>query len=267
MIPRFLIRRSIISKSGVSLVVSVANFSSQSADFGFQDVPKQEKETLVKEVFSKVARKYDIMNDFMSVGAHRLWKDELIRMLRIPSAAFCEPNRLPRHLDVAGGTGDIAFRVVSELSSSYRPIISKYLSNAEFPPESERPVVICDINPEMLAVGRKRAQSKIGINEKMVGFIEGNAEKLPFPDNSFDIYTIAFGLRNVTNKEVALAEAYRVLQPGGRMCVLEFSTVTNPLLRQVYDQYSFNVIPKIGKYVADDEESYRYLVESIRRFP
>jgi len=241
-------------------------------DFGFNDVPTQDKENLVKEVFSKVANKYDVMNDFMSMGTHRLWKDDLVKMLGIQTAAFCEPDRLPRHLDVAGGTGDVAFRVANEFITSYHPLITSYKSKIQEEKENEdsekeKPVVVCDINPEMLNVGRKRVKSILGDNEALVGFVEGNAENLPFPDASFDLYTVAFGLRNVTNKDKALSEAFRVLRKGGRMCILEFSTVNIPVLREIYDQYSFQVIPMLGRYVANDETSYQYLVESIRRFP
>jgi ubiquinone/menaquinone biosynthesis methyltransferase len=134
--------------------------------------------------------------------------------------------------------------------------------------DDERQVVVCDINPDMLSVGRGRVASAVGTTtSKLIGFVEGNAEKLPFRDQSFDLYTIAFGLRNVTNKDVALKEAYRVLKPGGRIMIMEFSSLKNPMLQQMYDGYSFNVIPKIGELVANDRESYQYLVESIRKFP
>ena len=262
-------------------MASVGSFSS-TTDFGFKDVKSEEKENLVRGVFSNVAHNYDVMNDLMSMGAHRLWKDELIAMIGYQAAAEAAlstssaPSCLPRHLDVAGGTGDIAFRSIKAMEKAYGA--SFYIlgeearrgeneeSQLESLPDSDRQVVICDINSEMLSVGASRVKEAVGNLAHHVGFVEGNAEKLPFPDNSFDIYTIAFGLRNVTNKEVALREAYRVLRRGGRLIVLEFSRLSSPALQQAYDAYSFNVIPKIGQIVANDADSYQYLVESIRRF-
>ena len=250
------------------------------ADFGFKDVAAGEKERLVREVFSKVAAKYDVMNDMMSMGAHRLWKDELVEMIGYPSAARIDPTRVPRHLDVAGGTGDIAFRSVTALAKAYGASfdIQAGVTTAaaaaggggkgEERPAGERQVVVCDINPEMLAVGASRAAGVLGADKsRAVGFVEGNAEKLPFPDDSFDVYTIGFGLRNVTNKDAALKEAFRVLRRGGRLLVLEFSHLPHPALQAAYDAYSFNIIPKLGQLVANDADSYQYLVESIRRFP
>ena len=252
---------------------------SSKTDFGFKDINSEEKEKLVRGVFSNVAHNYDVMNDFMSMGAHRLWKDELITMIGYPAAAEAALNTssqaagVPRHLDVAGGTGDVAFRSIKALEKAYGA--SFYFMGEEGKREedtamlldAERQVVVCDINPEMLSVGASRVQEAVGNLASHVGFVEGNAEKLPFPDDSFDIYTIAFGLRNVTNKDVALQEAHRVLRRGGRLMVLEFSHLSNPVMQQAYDAYSFNVIPKIGELVADDSASYQYLVESIRRFP
>jgi demethylmenaquinone methyltransferase/2-methoxy-6-polyprenyl-1,4-benzoquinol methylase len=187
-----------------------------------------------------VARRYDIMNDLMSGGLHRLWKDELTAKVR--------PGRREgfRHLDVAGGTGDVAFRIAKAA-----------------PADAE--IVVLDINGDMLEVGRDRAVER-GLSDK-VEFVQANAESLPFPDAHFDAYTIAFGIRNVPRIETALAEAFRVLRPGGRFLCLEFSQVAVPGLDKIYDAYSFNVIPAIGKLVAGDGEPYRYLVESIRRFP
>eukprot|EP01038_Epipyxis_sp_PR26KG_P010214 gene10214-13742_t len=238
-------------------------YSQSKTDFGFQEVAANEKERLVREVFSKVAGKYDVMNDFMSAGAHRLWKDDLVEMIGYSAASKIQPDYFPRHIDVAGGTGDVAFRSL-KLLTKYYPNITSNLMLAP----SERQVVVCDINPDMLAVGQDRAPKQVGEkNSQMIGFVEGNAELLPFPDNSFDIYTIAFGLRNVTNKETAIREAYRVLKKGGRMMIMEFSHIENPILRTMYDQYSFNIIPKLGEIVANDKASYQYLVESIRRFP
>ncbi len=230
---------------------------------------------LVREVFSRVASKYDVMNDVMSLGAHRLWKDELVSKMGIELAAKADPSAVPRHLDVAGGTGDIAFRALESVTKHYsqHPII-KSASNIiidkdeTVEDESNKTTVVCDINPDMLAVGKSRSLKVLNGNIKnLVGFVEGNAEKLPFPSNSFDIYTIAFGLRNVTNKNIALDEAYRVLKPGGKILIMEFSHVDNVIFKQIYDQYSMNVIPKLGELIANDHDSYQYLVESIRRFP
>jgi demethylmenaquinone methyltransferase/2-methoxy-6-polyprenyl-1,4-benzoquinol methylase len=209
--------------------------------FGFRTVPLAEKQRLVDDVFHTVARRYDLMNDLMSAGLHRLWKDALVTLVDPPKSA-----RPFRHLDVAGGTGDIAFRVVAAGGSGTR-------------------VTVCDINPDMLAVGAERAfQDAL---DGVVTFTEGNAEALPFPDRSFDAYTIAFGIRNVPRIERALAEAYRVLRPGSRFLCLEFSSVDVPGLDRLYDLYSFNVIPRIGSAVTGDAEAYAYLVESIRKFP
>ncbi|MGV6874004.1 bifunctional demethylmenaquinone methyltransferase/2-methoxy-6-polyprenyl-1,4-benzoquinol methylase UbiE [Pseudochelatococcus sp. B33] len=207
--------------------------------FGFKDVPLARKQGLVDEVFHKVAGRYDLMNDLMSAGMHRLWKDALISMLRPPR------ERAFHHLDVAGGTGDIAFRVLDAGG-----------------PRTD--VTILDINGDMLRVGRERAGEKYG---DRLRYVQGNAEKLPLPASAFDAYTIAFGIRNVPDIPAALAEAYRVLRRGGRFLCLEFSRVDVPLLDTVYDAYSFNVIPGIGRLVTGDGEPYRYLVESIRRFP
>ena len=208
--------------------------------FGFSEVGLSEKQGLVDNVFHKVARRYDIMNDLMSGGLHRLWKDAF-------AAKVNTRNREGfRHLDVAGGTGDIAFRVAT-----------KAASDAE--------IVVLDINGDMLEVGRDRAIER-GL-DKQLEFVQANAEALPFPDNDFDVYTIAFGIRNVPRIQTALEEAFRVLRPGGRFLCLEFSQVAVPGLDKIYEAYSFNVIPAIGKIVAGDSEPYRYLVESIQRFP
>lgn len=240
---------------------------STTADFGYKDVDASEKERLVREVFSKVASKYDVMNDLMSMGAHRLWKDELVRMMGFQTAAKINATKVPRHLDVAGGTGDIAFRSATSLAQAYGASFDILASTNERD-DKERQVVVCDINPEMLAVGASRASSVLGSNlSKSVGFVEGNAESLPFPDESFDLYTIGFGLRNVTNKQKALEEAHRVLRRGGRIMVLEFSHIPAAPLQAVYDAYSFNIIPQLGRLIAGDAASYQYLVESIRRFP
>ncbi|HEY1606262.1 MAG TPA: class I SAM-dependent methyltransferase [Allosphingosinicella sp.] len=202
--------------------------------FGFEAVSPDEKTKRVGRVFSGVARRYDLMNDLMSGGMHRLWKGHFVRRVR--------PRRGEEILDMAGGTGDIAFRLA----------------------ESGARVTIADINPEMLAVGRERA-GKRGIEG--LAWSEQNAEQLDFADNGFDAYTIAFGIRNVTHIDRALAEAHRVLKLGGRFFCLEFSATNWPGFATLYETYSMNVVPKIGRAVAQDEDSYRYLVESIRRFP
>ncbi|MBX3573396.1 MAG: bifunctional demethylmenaquinone methyltransferase/2-methoxy-6-polyprenyl-1,4-benzoquinol methylase UbiE [Mesorhizobium sp.] len=208
--------------------------------YGFRDVAPGEKQGLVNDVFHKVANRYDLMNDLMSAGMHRVWKDAMVTWLNPPKRGDW------RSLDVAGGTGDIAFRIVE---ASQR--------NAH--------VTVLDINGSMLSVGRERAEKR-GIAGN-VDFVEANAEELPFSDDTFDAYTIAFGIRNVPRIEVALAEAARVLKPGGRFLCLEFSEVDMPLLDRVYDAWSFNAIPRIGQVVTGDGEPYRYLVESIRKFP
>jgi demethylmenaquinone methyltransferase/2-methoxy-6-polyprenyl-1,4-benzoquinol methylase len=211
-----------------------------STHFGSRQVPLEDKQALVDDVFHSVARRYDLMNDLMSFGLHRAWKDALVTAVDPPR------NRPFALLDVAGGTGDIAFRVIERGGASTR-------------------ATVCDINPEMLEVGRERATARE--LDDAVTFTEGNAEALPFADRSFDAVTIAFGIRNVPRIEQALAEAYRVVKIGGRFLCLEFSAVDVPGLDRLYDFYSFNIIPALGRAVAGDAESYRYLVESIRRFP
>lgn len=208
--------------------------------YGFRDVGQGEKQGLVNEVFHKVARRYDVMNDLMSAGLHRLWKDGMVAWLNPPKRQGW------RVLDVAGGTGDIAFRIVE---ASHR----------------HAHATVLDINGSMLGVGRERAQKR-GLAGN-VDFIEANAESLPFADESFDAYTIAFGIRNVPDIPAALREAYRVLKRGGHFLCLEFSRVDVPLLDTFYDAYSFNVIPGLGRLITGDGEPYRYLVESIRKFP
>ena len=211
------------------------------ASFGYQEVPRDERQGLVNRVFSSVAERYDLMNDLMSGGLHRLWKDDFVTQLGPPKS-----DRPFRLLDVAGGTGDVALRFVKRGGAGCR-------------------AVICDISPEMLEVGQRRVNDQ-GLAER-IELVEGNAEALPFEDGAFDAYTIAFGIRNVTHIDKALSEAYRVLKPGGRFLCLEFSQVDVPILDRVYDFHSFEVIPRLGKMAAGDEESYRYLVESIRKFP
>jgi demethylmenaquinone methyltransferase/2-methoxy-6-polyprenyl-1,4-benzoquinol methylase len=218
--------------------------------FGFREVPLERKQGLVDDVFHSVARRYDLMNDLMSGGLHRAWKDALVTAVnpprRRPSRETATKAPSFALLDLAGGTGDIAFRVIEAGSSSARAIV-------------------VDINADMLAIGRARAAER-GLDDA-IGFVEGNAEALPFADRSYDAVTIAFGIRNVPRIEAALAEAHRVLRIGGRFLCLEFSTVDVPGLDALYEFYSFNVIPALGRAVAGDAEAYRYLVESIRRFP
>ena len=208
--------------------------------YGFRVVEPGEKQGMVNAVFDRVANRYDLMNDLMSGGLHRLWKDGMVAWLNPPARPGWKV------LDVAGGTGDIAFRIV-EASRG----------NAH--------ATVLDINGAMLSVGRERAEKR-GLGEK-VDFVEANAEELPFADNSFDAYTIAFGIRNVPDIEKALREAYRVLKFGGRFLCLEFSEVDTPMLDRVYEAWSFRAIPEIGRVVTGDAEPYRYLVESIRKFP
>jgi demethylmenaquinone methyltransferase/2-methoxy-6-polyprenyl-1,4-benzoquinol methylase len=209
--------------------------------FGYREVPEAERQGLVNEVFATVAERYDLMNDLMSGGLHRLWKDDLVAALNPPRGE--QPFRL---LDVAGGTGDVAIRY----------------ARASGPNAT---AVLCDLSPEMIAVGRRRVAA--AALEKRITFAQGNAEALPFPDRSFDAYTIAFGIRNVTHIDRALREAFRVLRTGGRILCLEFSEVQVPILDRLYDFHSFEVIPRLGALAAGDAEPYRYLVESIRKFP
>ena len=202
--------------------------------FGYTEVPREDKTRMVGAVFERVARRYDIMNDAMSGGMHRLWKDQFVSRVK--------PRAGERILDMAGGTGDIAFRLARRGAQ----------------------VTVADINPAMLGVGMDRAKRK-GVEGLL--WAEENAETLSFPDRSFGAYTIAFGIRNVTDIPAALREAYRVLRRGGRFFCLEFSTTTWPGFRELYDAYSHRVVPRIGQAIAQDEDSYRYLIESIRRFP
>ena len=209
--------------------------------FGFREVPETARQGLVNEVFANVAERYDLMNDLMSGGLHRLWKDDLIAALDPPRGET--PFRL---LDVAGGTGDVAIRYARASGTGAT-------------------AVILDISPEMLAVGRSKVRNA-GLSNR-IGLTQGNAEALPFPGKSFDAFTIAFGIRNVTHIDTALAEAYRVLKTGGRFLCLEFSECQVPLLDRLYDFHSFEVIPRLGKLTAGSAEPYQYLVESIRNFP
>lgn len=229
----------------------------ESTQFGERPVTPEEKTTLVRGVFDSVADNYDIMNDLMSVGIHRLWKDHLIRRIR-PKAGLS-------YLDVAGGTGDIAFRVHKKLSSATVAQNSSGLRRADSKSDNKTNITLCDLNWDMLRVGRDRALDQGHLDQFQ--WVTGNAETLPVPDASVDVYTIAFGLRNVTHIDNALKEAYRVLKPGGRYYCLEFSHVENPAMAKLYDQFSYNIIPKIGEVVAKDRDSYQYLVESIRKMP
>ena len=216
----------------------MAKSTENHTDFGYRRVPLADKQGLVDDVFHSVARRYDLMNDLMSGGLHRAWKDALVTAVNPPkSKSFAV-------LDLAGGTGDVAFRIASEGGRGIR-------------------VTVADINAEMLAVGRERA-AKAG---HAIAFMEANAEKLPFADKSFDAVTIAFGIRNVPQIDVALGEIHRVLKTGGHFLCLEFSSVDVPGLDRLYDLYSVNVIPQIGRAVTGDAEAYKYLVESIRKFP
>lgn len=227
--------------------------------FGFETISEALKEQRVGAVFSSVASSYDSMNDFMSLGIHRLWKDHFVRNLnpgRNPLTTPSSPDS-PQGwsiLDIAGGTGDIAFRMLDHAST---------VNN-----DAHTTVTVADINPDMLAEGKKRSLQTPYARSPRLKFIEANAENLDMiPSSSIDLYTVAFGIRNFTHKEVALKEAYRVLKPGGVFACLEFSKVNNPLFDAVYQRWSFAAIPLIGQIVAGDRDSYQYLVESIARFP
>jgi demethylmenaquinone methyltransferase/2-methoxy-6-polyprenyl-1,4-benzoquinol methylase len=213
------------------------NTGSGTTHFGNREVPEDDKAGLVHGVFSRVASRYDVMNDLMSVGIHRLWKDAMMDWLA--------PRSGQQLLDVAGGTGDIAFRFLDRAPTAS--------------------AVVCDLTASMLDEGRKRAQATALADR--LDWVVGDAMALPFEDNRFDVYTISFGIRNVTRIGDALSEAYRVLRPGGRLMVLEFSQLPNAAMQWAYDRYSYNVIPTMGQIVAGDRESYQYLVESIRKFP
>ena len=214
------------------------NANEPTTHFGFKNVPESQKADKVAEVFHSVAARYDIMNDVLSAGMHRLWKRFTIELSGV--------RRGNKVLDIAGGTGDLARKFSSLVG-----------------PDGE--VVLADINASMLQVGRDRLLDK-GVSNN-ISFVQADAEKLPFPDNHFDVVTIAVGLRNVTHKEDALRSMLRVLKPGGRLLVLEFSKPSNPLLSKFYDAYSFRFMPLAGKLITDDADSYRYLAESIRMHP
>eukprot|EP01119_Soliformovum_irregulare_P008465 TRINITY_DN21583_c0_g1_i1.p1 TRINITY_DN21583_c0_g1~~TRINITY_DN21583_c0_g1_i1.p1 ORF type:complete len:314 (-),score=49.64 TRINITY_DN21583_c0_g1_i1:79-1020(-) len=226
--------------------------------FGFKTVETEKKKEMVAEVFHSVANKYDLMNDFMSAGIHRLWKDEFMKTLH--------PSPGTQLLDVAGGTGDIAFRFMDAIKSNPRYSVAQNKNKSR--------VTVCDINPSMLEVGKDRARQKgyLALEDPSIEFVVGDAENLPVASESVDAYTIAFGIRNCTNIDKVIAEAHRVLRKGGRFLCLEFSHIdslgfANPIVQSIYDAYSFNVIPALGQAVTNDRASYQYLVESIRRFP
>ncbi|KAJ6957942.1 2-methoxy-6-polyprenyl-1,4-benzoquinol methylase, mitochondrial isoform X1 [Populus alba] len=250
-----LVSRKLGSKF-LPMLSSTSPLHSHATSFGFKHVREEEKSQLVGNVFSSVASNYDLMNDLMSGGLHRLWKDRLVSML----------NPFPgmKHLDVAGGTGDVAFRILDGISSIKRRANQDPINDHL---QEETQIHVCDINPNMLNVGRKRAIERGLGEDKSLIWVEGDAEALSFEDNTMDGYTIAFGIRNVTHIEKVLAEAYRVLKHGGRFLCLELSHVEVPVFKELYDYYSFSVIPAVGELVAGDRDSYQYLVESIRRFP
>ena len=215
----------------------------QTASFGFQEVASEQKSSLVRGVFESVAGRYDLMNDLMSAGIHRVWKRAMIDWL--------QPRPGQLFIDVAGGTGDIAIRIHERLER-------------QAPAKGSR-IIACDLTPAMLAIGRDRALDH-GILQG-IAWINGDAERLPFADRTFDAYTIAFGLRNLTHLGDGLREALRVLKPGGRFLCLEFSHVAWPILDRLYDLYSFQILPMLGQMVTQDRAAYQYLVESIRKFP
>ena len=207
-------------------------------DFGFSRVKSKDKSNLVKKIFENVSDRYDLMNDFMSLGIHRVWKKSMLDWLA--------PRRGQSLIDVAGGTGDIAFNFIKRAKTG---------ANA----------TILDLTESMMIEGQKKTIDLP--EESQINWVCGDAMRMPFSDSTFDVYTISFGIRNVTNIAKTLSEAYRVLKPGGRLMILEFSSVNNDLISWIYDKYSFNIIPKLGEFVSNDRESYQYLVESIRKFP
>lgn len=215
----------------------MADQSEKTTHFGFETVTESEKAGRVQGVFGSVASRYDIMNDVMSGGIHRVWKDAMMDWLA--------PRSGQKLLDVAGGTGDIAYRFLKRAGQGHATVL--------------------DLTEEMLVEGRKRAEASQMVDQ--LDWSVGDAMALPFPDNSFDVYTISFGIRNVTRPQDALNEAFRVLRSGGRLMVLEFSQIPNPAMQWAYDRYSFNLIPLMGQLIANDRDSYQYLVESIRKFP
>ena len=215
----------------------MSNQNENTTHFGFTDIPESEKAGRVQGVFGSVASKYDIMNDVMSVGIHRVWKDAMMDWLA--------PRAGTKLLDVAGGTGDVSFRYLARAGHAHATVL--------------------DLTEPMLVEGRKRAEASALADS--LDWVVGDAMALPFAANTFDVYTISFGIRNVTRPQEALNEAYRVLKPGGRLMVLEFSQIPNAMMQKAYDLYSFNIIPRMGQLIANDRDSYQYLVESIRKFP
>jgi demethylmenaquinone methyltransferase/2-methoxy-6-polyprenyl-1,4-benzoquinol methylase len=231
------IRRISFAKGAREMTQSSESSSDKTTHFGFKDVAEDQKAGMVHEVFTNVASKYDVMNDVMSMGIHRVWKDAMMDWLA--------PRPHQRLLDVAGGTGDVSFRFLKRAPGATS--------------------VVLDMTESMLVEGRKRAEAAQMASD--LSWVTGDAMALPFEDNQFDVYTISFGIRNVTRVNEALSEAYRVLKPGGRLMVLEFSQLPNAAMQKAYDLYSFNVIPRMGQLIANDADSYQYLVESIRKFP
>jgi len=231
-------------------------------DFGFEKVTQQEKAGKVYNVFENVADKYDVMNDAMSLGVHRLWKDFFIQRLK--------PSAETKLLDVAGGTGDIAYRFLNYLKVKRQLEGRKRYDQSDEHVEADdsrgSKVTVCEINEAMIKQGRQRSE-QLGYTTKDIAWVQGDAQNLPFDNNTFDAYSIAFGIRNVVNIDKCLSEAYRVLRRGGRFLCLEFSHVETPPVRWLYDNYSFQVIPVLGQLIAGDWASYQYLVESIRKFP
>ncbi|MEP2782380.1 MAG: bifunctional demethylmenaquinone methyltransferase/2-methoxy-6-polyprenyl-1,4-benzoquinol methylase UbiE [Pseudoruegeria sp.] len=215
----------------------MTDHTDKTTHFGFQTVNEADKASMVHGVFTNVASKYDVMNDAMSMGIHRVWKDAMMDWLA--------PRAGQKLLDVAGGTGDVSFRFIKRAGTAH--------------------ATVCDMTESMLVAGAQRADAD-ALAESL-DWVVGDAMQLPFDDNTFDVYTISFGIRNVTRIPDALSEAYRVLKPGGRLMVLEFSQIPNDLMQKAYDLYSFNVIPVMGQIIANDRDSYQYLVESIRKFP
>jgi len=238
----FLVRRGVGGQGRKILRVAVTrgqhSAGNDYVDFGFETVKREEKVGKVKKVFSSVAPNYDLMNDLMSAGVHRCWKDKMLQMLN--------PGKETKLIDMAGGTGDIATRFVDTVGK-----------------ECGKNVTVCDINEDMLKYGMKKAE-KAGLQ---MNWKQCSADDLPFEDNSFHAYTISFGIRNCTDKDKVLSEAYRVLKPGGRFLCLEFSHIQNPMLNSIYQSYSHNVLPVMGECVANDWKSYKYLAESINKFP
>ncbi|KAJ4491266.1 UbiE/COQ5 methyltransferase [Lentinula edodes] len=248
------LRRSLARNRNFARCISSSSSSdpqhSKTTSFGFQTIPENAKESMVKSVFDSVASKYDLMNDAMSMGVHRLWKDQFVGDLK--------PGRRGpmKCIDVAGGTGDIALRILDFAREKYA--------------DRETSVEVVDINEQMLKEGYRRFKKTMYHNTPQISFHEANAQSLPqekFRDSSYDLYTIAFGIRNVTSIPAVLDEAYRVLKPGATFACLEFNKVDNPLLGTLYDQYSFHIIPLLGTILTGDRASYQYLVESIRKFP